>query len=47
MTMSELKEYFKVILIGTINVGQTSFITQFIKDEFDTFDFSSFGSNLS
>ena len=46
MTMSELKEYFKVILIGTINVGQTSFITQFIKDEFDTFDFSSFGSKF-
>ena len=46
MTKSELKEYFKVILIGTINVGQTSFITQFIKDEFDTFDFSSFGSKF-
>ena len=42
--MSESKEYFKVILIGEINVGKTSIITQLLKHEFDTIDFSSFCS---
>ena len=46
MTMSELKEHYKVILIDAINVGKNSIITQFIKDEFNTIDFSSSGSQF-
>ena len=46
MAMSELKEYYKIILIGENNVGKTSIITQFIKDEFDTIDSSSSNSQF-
>ena len=40
MTVSELKQHYKVILIGEMNIRKTSIITQFIKHEFETIDFS-------
>ena len=46
MIVSELKQQYKVILIGEMNIRKTSIIIQFIKHEFDTIDFSSFGSQF-
>ena len=40
MIVSELKQQYKVILIGEMNIRKTSIIIQFIKHEFHTIDFS-------